>query len=118
MSVTTATFSPPKSDRDLAREALARAERAEHALAYYADADNYNEDGAPTYLNLSAPVGWVGEGYEAQTTLDEGRLARQTLADVSFFAECEHTWGPWEDDVAGLVRECSACGADDFRPEG
>lgn len=26
-------------------------------------------------------------------------------------------WGQWQDDVAGVVREC-ACGAIDFRPEG
>lgn len=28
-----------------------------------------------------------------------------------------HEWGPWQDDVAGAVREC-ACGETDLRPEG
>jgi hypothetical protein len=51
------------------------------ALAYYADETNYNDDGAPTYLTLAPPPDWVGEDYAPRITLDEGRLARQTLAD-------------------------------------
>jgi hypothetical protein len=88
------TTSPHRSWRVRAREAQVRAERAEAVLAYYADETNYNEEGAPTYIDLSPPDGWLGEEYEERITLDEGKLARQTLADLSHpddSKSCQHS---------------------------
>lgn len=31
---------------------------------------------------------------------------------------CEHRFGPWLPDPVGVVRECGACKATDYRPEG
>lgn len=55
--------------------------RLRDALAYYANEESYNEDGAPVYTDLSPPEGWVGESYEPEVRLDEGRWARQALDD-------------------------------------
>lgn len=52
------------------------------AVRYYAAEDNYNEDGAPTYTDLSPPEGWLGEEYDERVRLDEGKAARQALDDL------------------------------------
>lgn len=78
----------PALMRHLARiqaAAVRLAKPAFEALEYYGDEDNYNEDAAPTYEDLSPPEGWCGEEFDATTRLDEGKLARQTLSDITMW---------------------------------
>jgi len=44
-------------------------------------------------------------------------LALAIGVSIGVIAAHVHAWGDWQDDPAGVVREC-ACGAVDSRPEG
>lgn len=45
------------------------------------------------------------------------RIAELEANVVSNAKQHVHKWGPWENDIAGAVRECW-CGEIDLRPEG
>lgn len=47
----------------------------------------------------------------------QARASDYTERLMAALSEHVHEWGPWQNDVAGVVREC-ACGAIDHRPEG
>jgi hypothetical protein len=49
---------------------------------------------------------------------DQPHMTLCTKEPTVSAAPCKHSYGAWEEDVAGVVRRCARCDAIDARPEG